>query len=221
MQWRISAVAVLSACLVVGCNKGDDTTAGPVTPTPDTGVVHPTTQQLLTGPRSAKDLRYAPVTLQLPLGWDVVSYNQGSLVTLEGQTPTDVVKISIPVYRSITVDQEMSLESHAKRDFDLHPDLLPKVGVRDITGGKVIEHLIVDPAPPTTQIATTGPTTEPIQTMQWMFTVCVPTADGKGYSAYDLRFLGMTLKQYKADQAFLRSIIDSLTYAPSKEPLPN
>ena len=214
MWSRISAVAVLSVCLVAGCDK-DNSAAGPASPTPDTGNVHPTTQQLLTGPRSAKDLKFDPITLQIPLGWDVISYDQGSLVTLEGQTPTDVVKISIPLSRSITIDQEKSLEQHAKQDYDLHPDLLDKAGIRDITGGKVIEHLVVDPIQPASQVPTAVATTEPIQTLQWMFTLCVPTADGKGFTAYDLRFMGMTLKQYKADQIFLRSVIDSLTYTPS------
>jgi len=89
--------------------------------------------------------------------------------------------------------------------------------VREITGGKVIERLIVDPIIATTQAAAT---TEPIQTLQWTFTLCVPNADGKTFNAYDLRFLGMTLKQYTADQAFLRPIIDSLTYTPSTSILP-
>jgi hypothetical protein len=51
--------------------------------------------------------------------------------------------------------------------------------------------------------------------MQWTFSVCIPATDGKSFNVYDLRFLGMTLSQYKADQAFLRSILDSLTYTPS------
>jgi hypothetical protein len=215
MWWKISAI-VLSGCLIAGCSNDDSSSSAPPTPPPDNSAVHPTTQQLLTGPRSALELKFVPATLQAPVGWEVKSFNEGLVATVQGPTPTDFVSISLPASRVISTDQEKGLELKAKQDLDLHPELLPKLGVREITGGKVIEHLLVDPIQPTTQAAAA---TEPIQTMQWTFTICIPTADGKGFTAYDLRFLGMTLNQYKTDQAFLRSIIDSLTYTPSSDSL--
>jgi hypothetical protein len=219
MWWKTSQCLMLSACLLAACDKESDSSSpAPETltaPTDILAVPHPTTQQLLNAPRTALELKFAPVTLQVPPGWEVKSYNEGTLVTVEGSTPTDVIGISVPVSRTITADQEFALEAQAAHDLKQHPDLLHKLGVREITGGKVIEHLIVDPPLPTAQPG--QPATQPIQTMQWTFSVCIPTADGKEYTVYDLKFLGMTLAQYKADQAFLRPIIDSLTYTPSTE----
>jgi hypothetical protein len=217
MRWRISASLVLSTCVLAGCNKDDAT--GPAVPPPsaDSSTSHPTTQQLLNGPRTALELRLAPVTLQVPPGWEVKPVTDGPLI-LEGPTPTnDVSDLTVTASRTITIDQEAGLESHAQQDFKDHPDLLEKPGVRNFSGGKVIEHLVVDPI-----LATSEPTaavSEPIQTLKWTFTVCIPSADGKEFNAWDLRFLGMTVKQYKTDQAFLRSIIDSLAYAPATDTL--
>ena len=51
-------------------------------------------------------------------------FNDNDTVILEGPTPTDTVGISIPVYRSITADQEKALEAHALQGAADHPDLL-------------------------------------------------------------------------------------------------
>jgi hypothetical protein len=222
MVWsRVSRLLLLSACLLTACDKESDSSSAPPPPEPVAPAsdifagVHPTTQQLLTGQRTALDVKFAPITLQVPPGWEVKSYEQATLVTIEGSTPTDVIGISVPVLRTISVDQEKALEAQAAQDMSRHPDLLHKLGVRQITGGTVIEHLIVDPIRTATQ--TIGDTTQPIQTMQWTFSVCIPAADGKEYTVYDLKFLGMTLSQYKLDEGFLRPIIDSLTYTPSTD----
>jgi hypothetical protein len=216
MWWKISLAITIA--FLAGCSKDDDNATGPeVQSQPSsTAADHPTTQQLLTGPRTTLEVKFAPITLQVPPGWEVKSYSDGTLVTIEGQTPSDVVGISVPVYHAITNDQEKSLENRAKQDFADHPDLLQQVGIRDLSGGKLIERLIVDPPLAPTQAAATGlPTTEPVQTLQWTFSLCVPASDGKSFNVYDLRFLGMTLKQYKTDQKFLRSVIDTLAYVPS------
>ena len=221
MSWKICRCLLLSACLLAACDRESETSKHTLHRrirhhrlTDILAVPRPTTQQLLNAPRTPLELKFAPITLQVPPGWEVKSYNQGALVTVEGSTPTDLIGISVPVSRSITADQESALEAQAGRDLKQHPDLLSKLGVRDITGGKVIEHLVVDPVISTLPAETTAAT---IQTMQWTFSVCIPTSSGKEYTVYDLKFLGMTLAQYKADQAFLRPIIESLTYTPTSD----
>jgi hypothetical protein len=218
MRWKISlflSIALpiaFSVTSLAGCGKDDDNATGPEVPSrPDPATAPPTTQQLLSGDRTELDVKFAPITLKVPSHWEVKSYSDGSMVTIEGPTPTDVAGISVPVYHTITNDQEISLENQAKKDLAVHPELLQHVGIRNIPGGKVIERLVVDPVLP---VAVTG-TTQPLQTVQWTFSVCIPAGDGKNFNVYDLRFLGLTLSQYKTDQSFLRTIIDSLNYTPS------
>jgi hypothetical protein len=219
---KISSVFLLSAILLLGCSKDDDNNSVPPATAPSPVIVsdilrkRPTTESLKSGPRTPLPIKFAPFTLMVPPGWQLMTNNSTDVVaaTVEGSTPTDEVVISIPSNAIITTEQEKSLESRAQQDFKKYPDLLEKPGIREITGGKVIERLIPD-----VQSATEPSAAAPLQMMQWTFTVCIPAATGKSFDAYELRFLGMTIKQYKADQAFLRVVIDSLTYTP--DTLPN
>jgi len=217
----ISAV-FFSACLLLGCDKNDDSTAPPPQPPlprADLNLYRPTTQQLLSGPRKALFLELAPITLQVPTGWTLKTGSDTLPFTVEGATPTDDVVIAVSAGHSITAVQEKKLEAAASDDVRRQPDLMKQPDVRDITGGKLIEQLILDP-PAAMEPNSATPTTEPIQTMQWIFTICIPADDGNSFTTYDLRFLGMTIKQYKADQAFLRSVIDSLRYTPGTDTMP-
>jgi hypothetical protein len=169
------------------------------------------------------DLKYDPITMMVPPSWELKPLNDaGGMVILEGDTPTDTVSISIPTANRIinapNVPAEVQvkqLEAAAKADAAKYPDLIKGDVVRDIPGGRVIEDLSVVGPLPTTQSATDDAT----RTMQWIFTVCVPADNG--FTTYELRFHGLTLKNYKADQAFLRSIMNSITLtAPTTDALP-
>ena len=206
MWQKLTVGFLISTGLIVGCDKESESGSSPATqPTPAPLAAVPTTQQLLTGPRTKLDLKFAPFTLNVPQSWELKTFNDGATVILEGSTPTDTVGISIPVYRTITADQEKALETHAKQDAIEHSDLIKSNPIRDMPGTKVIEQLILD--------APTSATTQPLQTLQWIYTLCIP--NGKDFTAYDLRIIGLTTQQYKNDQAFLRSIIDTATYIPS------
>jgi hypothetical protein len=222
VPYKISSVFLLSAILLAGCGKDDENNVPPPATAPSSAILsdilrkRPTTDSLLNGPRTPLPIKFAPFTLMVPPGWQLKTNSNTDVVaaTIEGFTPTDDAVISIPSIVVISAEQEKSLESHAQQDFKKYPDLLAKPGIREIAGGKVIERLIPD-----VQSATEPSATAPLQTMQWTFTVCIPSKSGKGFDAYELRFLGMTVKEYKADQAFLRAIVDSLTYTP--DTLPN
>jgi hypothetical protein len=202
--------------LLAGCDKDSDS-ASTLPPPEPPKPTRPTTQQLVNGPRIALDLKFVPLVLQTPDSWQVKTYEDGLRVMIEGDSPADTVQISVPAYRDITPEQEANLEAESARDFSQAADLLPKSGVtaKDLgakTSGKLIELFTINPP----AVPDAG-TTQPIQTVQWVFTICIPTTDGKHFTAYELRFLGLTLAQYKADQAFLRTIVDSVSYKPMSD----
>ncbi len=227
-MWRaICAGFVVTACVLNGCNKDSDNSTAPPPPTapalPDTVKPRPTADQL--NDRVKLDLKYDPISLTVPRSWELKSLDEGTVVVLEGDTPTDSVGITIAHARTIS-DTKMvpatmviqQLETAAKADAAKYPDLIKGDVVRVITGGRVIEHLTLDHPTATTQ-STTEPAADATQTMQWIFTVCVPAPGG--FTAYDLRFSGITLKNYKADQDFLRGIMNTLTLtAPTTDALP-
>jgi hypothetical protein len=222
-MWRtICAGLVIAGSLLVGCNKEseDIPATAPAQPVlPDAVAPHPTTEALLNGPWTPTSLQYDPFMLTLPQGWELKTLSEGANVVLEGPTPTDTVGIRLAVQYPLDAIREKRLEADATADAALRPDLVKGDVVRDIPGARVIEQLTVDlPVQvPTTQSisdthAATRPAMETIQTLHWIFTVCVP-AD-KGYIAYELRFMGLTLSEYKQDQDFLRRIMNSLAYVP-------
>jgi hypothetical protein len=227
-MWRaICAGFVVTACVLTGCNKDSDNSTAPPVPNapalPDTVKPHSSAAEL--NNRYSLDLKYDPITLTVPRSWELKSMDEGMVVVLEGDTPTDTVSITIAHARPIS-DTKMvpasmevqQLEAAAKAAAAKHPDLIKGDVVRVIPGGRVIEQLTLDHPTATTQ-STTEPASDATQTMQWIFTVCVPAPNG--FTAYDLRFNGITLKNYKADQDFLRGIMNTLTLtAPTADPLP-
>ncbi len=221
-MWRTIFVFLLvSTCILNGCNKDPDSTASSTPPPdpvlPDAVKPRPTTQELTE--RTKLDLKYDPISLMVPPSWELKSLNEGTVVVLEGCTPTDTVGISIPGSHSISAAQEKDLESLAKKDQALHPELMKSDVVRNIPGALIIEELSLDaPVPSTQNVVGTSPQPELVQTMQWVFTVCVPL--GKGFTAYELRFTGLTQKVFAADQDFMRGIINSVALTPpSTDPL--
>jgi len=220
-MWRnIGAGFVVTACILTGCNKDSDNSAVPP-PDPVLPQVmkpRPTAEQL--NARVKLDLKYDPISLMVPPTWDLKSLDNG-LVVLEGDTPTTRVSISIPPSRPILGEPNVpaaikvkQLEAEAKADAARYPDLIKGDVVRDIPGARIIEHLTVSGPPPAT-----NPADDSTRTLKWIFTVCVPTSNG--FTAYELRFTGLTLKTYKADQDFLRTIMNSITLtAPTADALP-
>jgi hypothetical protein len=119
----------------------------------------------------------------------------------------------------LTDAQATLLEANASDMQTKHPELFGTTVVRDITGGKVIEQIVLRELQPATQpiegLSTKsvklGTGTQPIQSVQWIFTAIIPS--GTDFTAYDLS-VGMPLGQYKGDEAFLRSIFETLKYNP-------
>lgn len=215
-MWRTFCAGLIVATgLVAGCDKNSDTssnTSPPSTPAaPDTASSH--AAQLTE--RIKLVLRYDPLSLMVPPSWQLKTLNDGAVVVIEGDTPTDTVAISLPAARTITSDSHIAasiklkaMEDEARANAAKYPDLIKGDVVRDIPGAHIIENLTVDAPVAATQAANA----EPIQSAHWIITVCVPS--GRDYMAYELRFMGLTVKTYKADRDFLRSIVDSLSYTP-------
>jgi hypothetical protein len=229
MWRRISACVLSSVCLLSACDKSDKDVSPPPTSSEPVKVPvlksHPSTAQLAN--RTNLEMKFVPLSLMVPEGWGMKSRDVGAapLVTLEGATPDDEVRIRIPSARTIDDAQETLLEANAADMQARHPELFNGQPVRDISGGKVIEQLVLRQLAPATEPIEGMPkpavalpsTTQPVQTVQWTFTVCIPA--GKSFTAYDLS-LGMTLDEYKKDSAFLRSILSTLQYDPAAASTP-
>jgi hypothetical protein len=230
-MWRkISACVLSSVCFLSACDKSDNSsTATPAKPVQVPKDVARLTSAQLTS-RTSLELKYVPLSLMVPDGWGINSLEvgaEGPRVFLHGPTPTDLddVRVRVPTARTITDAQETLLEATATDTLAKHPELLGSSVVRDITGGKIIEQLVLRVLPPATEPIEGMPapavklasTTQPTQTVQWTFTVVVPA--GADFTAYALS-VGMPLDTYKADNAFLRSILETLKYNPAAPSAP-
>jgi hypothetical protein len=226
-MWRsILTGLVMSACVLTGCDKDSDKSTAPAANPALPDAVKPRTSADKLKERVKLDLKFDPITIMVPPSWELKPLNDaGGMVILEGDTPTDTVGISIPPGHAMVNEpnvpaavQVKQLESAARADAAKYPDLIKGEVVHDIPGARVIEQLTLNGPKPATQ-ATTDPSTDATQTLQWIFTVCVPSTNG--FTAYELRFTGLTLKAYKADQDFLRTIMNSMTLtAPTTDQLP-
>jgi hypothetical protein len=74
-------------------------------------------------------------------------------------------------------------------------------GLRTLNGVQVFERQTVGTALPD----------EPSPTLRWTITAFAPRGD-KTFAPYELNVIGLTVQGYQADEAFLQSVVDSLTY---------
>lgn len=192
--------------LLIGCGDHSSHSQAPAT-APAAQTDHPTTQDLLTGPRHRLTLQpFAPLSLEVPASWSVESLADGRIVLLQGPAPGDVVHISISPRRMMSAEEVSLLETGAKREQAAHPNMVKKVDFRSLGTAKLYERqAIMGPV-------SSQPTTAPSPTLRWSYTVFIP--DHQQFYSYELSFVGLSVSQYEADQGFLKSIMDTLQIEP-------
>jgi hypothetical protein len=166
--------------------------------------VRPTTQALLTGPRTVLALDAVPFTLSVPEGWSLQTI--AGLVVVTGPSPSGDVTIQLNS-RSIQKDAIPFVEEGAKKEQASDPANQLLAESRTIGDLKVFERQWLGRAQQDGQP----------RTLRWTISTYVPR-NPMTFSVYELNFVGLTETQLQQDREFLYSIVNTLKYDPNKEP---
>ncbi len=208
---------VFGICLfVLGC---DDKPAPPKLDEakPVETMAGPTTRDLLTGPRKTIPLSYIPMKVTAPVGWQVEADSAGAMAFLKGPTPAgNEVQIQLSQRPTMKNDGLEFLIAGAKEKARKDTSGSSKVDLRHDGSVAILERQSVgEPfaAPSGTDeksVADTSPE------YRWTINFFVPR--NRELLQYEMNFLGLTVKQFKADQTFLESILRTVTPETSGEP---
>lgn len=230
--------AITMLALLPGC---DDSPAPPPEvqqeedhPKVDEPPPPPSTQELTQGPYKTLALPGLPLSLEVPESWKIETLGTSSINLVMGFAPHGPIQINLSHRPRTTQEKldimiegarkEMAADPEHIRKFDVYPRGNMKIVERQVISH---EELPVDPANPS---APSGPM------MRWTITTYIPSPSSSASSAlgspgasidetaqptqkqqqelnsYELNFIGLPEQQFEADQAFLRKIIDSLSY---------
>jgi hypothetical protein len=172
----------------------------------------PTTQELLSGPRTLTPLGPLPMTMRVPVSWKVEVAGPAS--HLRGRTPSgDEVTIQLNSRAPIKRAEFESFIKSEKKAQSERPQSILKADVRPFGDAQLYEYQRVGeprewPVYEGTggQIRTRTTTEQPFD---WKIIVFDPQGDA--FQRHELNFIGLTRSQYDKDQNFLRGILDTLS----------
>ena len=173
------------------------------------GIPRPTTQELISGPRSRTVLSPLPLTMDLPPSWGRESLNDIPTPAnlLQGYTPSGEVQIQLATRPPMKQAQLDALLVGAKKEMEKDPQ--QKVELRTQGKMKILERQSVGkPRPLTVYDSNMQPKTTEESIFNWSVLALLPRDDG--YQAYELIFIGLTKSQYDKDRAFLEGILRTL-----------
>ncbi|MEA2707926.1 MAG: hypothetical protein QOF78_527 [Phycisphaerales bacterium] len=169
----------------------------------------PTTQELVTGPRTVMPLGPLPMTMRVPTSWKVEVTSGASL--LRGHTPSGEITIQLTSRPSLKKPEFDALIKAAKKEQAEKPQSILKADVRPLGNVQVYERQAVgDPAPYTVYDSNLKEHTTTEQLFKWTISVLAP--HGEGLQRYELNFVGLTKSQYDQDKEFLQGMLDTLHY---------
>jgi len=204
MTWTCLAT-LLAGLLGGGCDKP--------TPPPDLSPAtppsaQPTTQELLSAPRTSVNLVVSSLTVKAPPGWTIKRPDTGEFVflhgpALDGDMDIEVSRIISMGQASLDQSQIQTLVASARKDMADSPTNHLVADYRTVGDLQMLEIVTLNsPATQPTDMAdSTG--------CKWRTLVFVPRA-GR-FDEVSLSVLGVTLGQYRSDGAFIRSIFDSIS----------
>jgi hypothetical protein len=200
----------------------------------------PSAKQLLEGPRTTLPLGMIPLSVKVPTGWSIMDLEHS--VFLQGPAPyRDAdIHISLTAVPHMSADaMSYQLQGAAAKAaksggrYRVLPTrttgpaqlveqqesalLQARAATQPTTAPSVEPTTRLTAAEPTSRssaatVPGTQPTTGPaIAIFKWSIWVFVPRPDGS-FDGYVLQFVGLDDNEYAANEAFLRSIVDSLTY---------
>jgi len=169
----------------------------------------PTTQDLVNGPRTTTALGPLPMTLRVPVSWQVKVTGGASI--LQGFAPNGEIAIQLTSRPSIKKADFEALFKSDKKEQAAKPQSILKVDLRPLGDVQIYERQAVgDPAPFTVYDSNMKERTTTEQIFKWTIAVLAPS--GEAYQRYDLNFVGLTKSQYDQDKDFLQGILNTLTY---------
>ena len=169
----------------------------------------PTTQDLVSGPRSVTPLGPLPLTMRVPVSWKVEVTAGASL--LRGFTPNGEIAIQLSSRPSVKKANFDAMFKSEKKEQAEKPQSVLKLELRPFGDAMIYERQSVgDPAPFTVYDHNLKARTTTEQIFKWTISVLAPTGDA--YQRYDLNFVGLTKSQYDQDKEFLQGILSTLTY---------
>jgi hypothetical protein len=179
---------------------------------------HPTTQELLTGPRKRLTLAPVPFSASVPLPWKLENLASGAV--LAGPTPSGEVQIQLSSRTSVKKEDLDIVQRAAKKELAATQPAIKRVLKAELkklpnSAAQVFERQAIgQPAPLIVTDANNHEHTETATPFDWTLTLYVP--NGTDFARYELNFIGgLTAEQYKQDQQLLEAILSSLIYEPS------
>ena len=173
----------------------------------------PTTQELLSGPRSTVALGPLPMSMNVPTSWRVAVVSgatnlqgwapSGTEITIQLSSRTTMKKEALD-YAVRSAKKEQADNPHSVLKFDVRPfgpdgaQIMERQGV-----GEPRDYPIMD-INGKTQITREQP-------FKWTISVLAPHSSGDAYQVYELNFIGLTKSQYDKDKDFLQGLLDSLS----------
>ena len=215
MELRIGVTLAVAWIAATGCDRKPATSVPP--PVPKVVSDRPTTQELIDTPFKALSLLPAdiPATILVPKGWTLTAADTPGRMRIEGFTPTDVAELGFDALVTKTELQKQDLIESARRTLAADPLTASIPATRESNGALVIESIDTSIPKPSTRPASTGPADAagPVEpAVQWSVMLCIPNRDR--FAVYEIRTIGMTRTQLKADRDFLQKVMGSLTYVP-------
>jgi hypothetical protein len=164
----------------------------PQTPPP------PTTQDLLTGPRTSISLETVPGTISVPPGWKTNRLENEPVVVLTGPTPHGEV-VFLPGRLMQFTPQTLELYLERQRQTYVNKPSTLKFDIRDQGGFRVLEIVTVAAS----------------DMVEWRTLLMANT--GLNYEQYKVSCI-LPRAVYEQDKAFLESILGTIAYT-SNSPL--
>lgn len=213
MTRLICATVLMSTLLAVGC---DDSAIPPevleqANKTAEPAPKIPTTQEILTGPRTELVLGSLPLTANVPASWKIMRPDKTNVTLLSGYAPSGEIQIQLTARPSLKPDELTALVASAKKEMTQKP-YIKKVELHDRNDMKLYERQTVgDPRPYTMYDIDGQPHTTTELIFSWTVIAYVPFEGA--LQAYELNFIGLTKSQYDQDKELLGQIIDSIRSA--------
>jgi len=209
------ALVVMSVAVQMGCEDAppppppqvqqrvQETQAAPSEPD------RPTTQELVAGPRRRINLASWPLSMEVPLSWEIDSKNAKGFIFLEGHAPGGMVQIQLAQRPTLNPEQLQHMIDAAKRDVAADPRSKKTVELREGKQFKLLERKGQSPTVMLNVVDEDGQIREVPHT-PYSWTINVLVSQDKTMFNYELNFFDLTLEQYEADRAFLEKIVDTL-----------
>lgn len=169
----------------------------------------PDLNQLLHGPQKRLTLTPLPISLEVPVSWELEKL--GTITLLRGPTPSGEAMLQPLSRPTLTAEQVEMLLNAARRDRTQNPDRNPLAELRQLGSARVLERQILDDPQPRKIIDEDGQTQTVTRTpLRWYVQIFLPS--GNDVTVYEINILNIDFEQYPQDEPLLRQIIASLRF---------